>query len=58
MDVISTVLAGVSNRLASERLGLPIAIINIGETRADKILEANVDIKINAKCTGIMKQFC
>ena len=51
-----TVFSGYRIVLQAKELGLPIAIINIGETRADKILEANVDIKINAKCSEIMKQ--
>lgn len=47
-----TVFSGYRIVLQAKELGLPVAVINIGETRADKI----VDIKINAKCSEIMKQ--
>lgn len=46
-----TVFSGYRIVLQAKELGLPVAIINIGATRADKI----VDIKINAKCSDIMK---
>lgn len=47
-----TVFSGYRIVLQAKELGLPVAVINIGETRADKI----IDIKINAKCSEIMKQ--
>lgn len=46
-----TVFSGYRIVLQAKELGLPVAIINIGQTRADKI----VDIKINAKCSDVMK---
>lgn len=46
-----TVFSGYRIVLQAKELGLPVAIVNIGETRADKI----VDIKVNAKCSEIMK---
>lgn len=46
-----TVFSGYRIVLQAKELGLPVAIINIGQTRADKI----VDIKIDAKCSDIMK---
>lgn len=47
-----TVFSGYRIVLQAKELGLPIAIINIGETRADKV----ADLKINAKCSDIMSQ--
>lgn len=46
-----TVFSGYRIVLQAKELGLPVAIINIGQTRADKV----VDLKINAKCSDIMK---
>lgn len=46
-----TVFSGYRIVLQAKELGLPVAIVNIGETRADKI----VDIKINSKCSDLMK---
>jgi NAD+-dependent protein deacetylase sirtuin 4 len=46
-----TVFSGYRIVLQAKELGLAVAVINIGETRADKI----VDIKINSKCSDIMK---
>lgn len=46
-----TVFSGYRIVLQAKELGLPVAVVNIGETRADKI----VDLKINAKCSEIMK---
>lgn len=46
-----TVFSGYRIVLQAKELGLPVAVINIGDTRADKI----VDLKINAKCSDIMK---
>lgn len=46
-----TVFSGYRIVLQAKELGLPVAVINIGQTRADKI----VDIKIEAKCSEIMK---
>lgn len=46
-----TVFSGYRIVLQAKELGLQVAVINIGETRADKI----VDIKINAKCSDVMK---
>lgn len=46
-----TVFSGYRIVLQAKDLGLPVAIINIGPTRADNV----VDIKINAKCSDIMK---
>lgn len=45
------VFSGFRIVLQAKELGLPVAIINIGETRADKIVE----LKINAKCSEILK---
>lgn len=47
-----TVFSGYRIILQAKELGLPTAVVNIGETRADKI----VDIKINAKCSDILKE--
>lgn len=47
------VFSGFRIVLQAKELGLPVAIINIGETRADKI----VDLKVNAKCSEIMDHF-
>lgn len=46
-----TVFSGYRIVLQAKELNLPVAIINIGQTRADRI----VDLKINAKCSEIMK---
>ena len=46
-----TVFSGYRIVLQAKELFLPVAIINIGPTRADKI----VDIKIEAKCSDILK---
>lgn len=46
-----TVFSGYRIVLQAKELGLPVAIINIGQTRADKM----VDVKIDAKCSDIMK---
>jgi NAD+-dependent protein deacetylase sirtuin 4 len=46
-----TVFSGYRIVLQAKELGLPVAVINIGTTRADKI----VDLKINAKCSDILK---
>lgn len=46
-----TVFSGYRIVLQAKELGLPVAVVNIGETRADKV----VDMKINAKCSDIMK---
>lgn len=45
------VFSGFRIVLQAKELGLKTAIINIGETRADKI----IDLKINAKCSEILK---
>lgn len=45
------VFSGYRIILQAKELGLPTAVVNIGETRADKI----VDLKINAKCSEIME---
>lgn len=47
-----TVFSGYRIVLQAKELGLQVAIINIGQTRADGI----ADIKINAKCSDIMKE--
>lgn len=44
------VFSGFRIVLQAKEIGLPVAIVNIGETRADKI----VDLRINAKCSEIM----
>lgn len=46
-----TVFSGYRIVLQAKELELPVAIVNIGQTRADKI----VDLKIEAKCSDIMK---
>ncbi|KAG5666560.1 hypothetical protein PVAND_014578 [Polypedilum vanderplanki] len=46
------VFSGYRIILQAKELGLPTAIVNIGATRADHL----VDIKINAKCSDIMKE--
>jgi NAD-dependent deacetylase sirtuin 4 len=45
------VFSGYRIILQAKELGLPTAVVNIGDTRADKI----VDLKINAKCSEILK---
>jgi NAD+-dependent protein deacetylase sirtuin 4 len=47
------VFSGFRIILQAKELGLPTAIVNIGETRADKI----IDLKINAKCSQILENF-
>lgn len=47
-----TVFSGYRIVLQAKELGIPVAIINIGQTRADKI----ADLKIDAKCSDILKQ--
>lgn len=46
-----TVFSGYRIVLQAKELGLPVAVINIGQTRADNI----VDLKINAKVSDVMK---
>lgn len=45
------VFSGFRIVLQAKELGLPVAIVNIGETRADKL----ADFKINSKCSDILK---
>lgn len=45
-----TVFSGYRIVLQAKELGLKVAIVNIGETRADKI----VDLKINSKCSDVL----
>lgn len=45
-----TVFSGYRIVLQAKELGIPVAIVNIGETRADKI----VDLKISAKVGDII----
>lgn len=46
-----TVFSGYRIVLQAKELGLPVAVVNIGETRADKI----VDLKISSKCSDVLK---
>jgi NAD-dependent deacetylase sirtuin 4 len=46
------VFSGYRIILQAKELGLATAIVNIGETRADHL----VDVKINAKCSDVMKE--
>lgn len=46
-----TVFSGYRIVLQAKELGLPVAVVNIGETRADKI----VDLKLNSKCSDVLK---
>jgi NAD+-dependent protein deacetylase sirtuin 4 len=45
------VFSGYRIVLQAKELGLQVAVINIGETRADKI----IDLKISAKCSEVLK---
>lgn len=47
-----TVFSGYRIVLQAKELGLGVAVVNIGDTRADGI----IDIKINAKCSDILKE--
>lgn len=47
-----TVFSGYRIVLQAKELQKEVAVINIGNTRADAI----IDIKISAKCSEIMKQ--
>jgi len=38
--------------LKAKELGMPIAIINIGETRADKL----ADLRINTVCSDVIQR--
>ena len=46
------VFSGYRIILQAKELGLPVAIVNIGSTRADHL----ADLKISAKCSDIMKE--
>lgn len=45
-----TVFSGYRIVLQAKELGIPVAVVNIGETRADKV----VDLKIAAKCGDVI----
>jgi NAD-dependent deacetylase sirtuin 4 len=46
------VFSGYRIILQAKELGLPTAIVNIGHTRADHL----VDLKVEAKCSDIMRE--
>lgn len=46
-----TVFSGYRIILQAKDLGLPVAAVNIGKTRADD----KIDLKISAKCSDVLK---